>query len=159
STRARGHCKMPSISSSAASAISSTSTTISCRVGANRPHFPLALLRPLVYISHPAPLRRIHLSLRDGMIVYGLDLFRLPCSLALLGVALLSGCEDIGLPPEPPEERPVEIGQDFDAATAGTLRGQVTWEGAIPVVPSYRAPVSPGGEHAGDPRRQWPNPN
>ncbi|HEY7427040.1 MAG TPA: hypothetical protein VH682_22585, partial [Gemmataceae bacterium] len=91
--------------------------------------------------------------------MYGLDLFRLPCPLVLLSVALLSGCEDIGLSPEPPEERPVEIGQDFDAATAGAIHGQVKWEGVIPVVPSYRAPVSPGGEHAGDPRRQWPNPN
>ncbi len=85
--------------------------------------------------------------------------FRLTCSLALLGIALLSGCEDIEPPPETPAEQAVEIGQDFDAATAGMLRGQVTWVGEIPVVPSYRAPVNPGSEHAGEPRREWPNPN
>jgi hypothetical protein len=35
----------------------------------------------------------------------------------------------------------------------------VTWSGAIPEVPGYRAPASPGSEHAGEPRRNWPNPN
>ncbi|HEY7153380.1 MAG TPA: hypothetical protein VH575_05425 [Gemmataceae bacterium] len=93
------------------------------------------------------------------MIVDGFASFRLACSLALLGAVLLSGCEDIDSPSEPPAEQVVEIGQDFDATTAGTLRGRVTWEGAIPVVPSYRAPVNPGVEHSGDSRREWPNPN
>lgn len=93
------------------------------------------------------------------MIVHGFASFRLAHSLALLAAALLSGCEDIDPPSDPPAEQTVEIGQDFDAAMAGALRGQVTWVGEIPVVPSYRAPVNPGSEHAGDPRRQWPNPN
>jgi hypothetical protein len=93
------------------------------------------------------------------MIVDGFASFRLACSLTLLAAVLLSGCEDIDSPSEPPTEQVVEIGQDFDATTAGTLRGRVTWEGAIPVVPSYRAPVNPGSEHIGEARREWPNPN
>ncbi len=81
------------------------------------------------------------------------------CCLILLGVAVLSGCDDITALPEPPVASVEEAGCNFDAATAGTIRGQVTWQGAIPEVPGYRAPVSPGAEHAGQPRRFWPNPN
>lgn len=58
-----------------------------------------------------------------------------------------------------PAETVVEMGRDFDAATAGEISGQVTWQGAFPVVPSYRSPISPGNEHIGQPRRLWPNPN
>ncbi|GEM_PF-376696 len=85
------------------------------------------------------------------------------CGLGLFGVAALSGCDDGTTSPEPPAETVVkidhDIGHDFDAATAGTIRGQVIWQGALPEVPGYRAPVSPGMEHAGQPRRLWPNPN
>src|SRR5262245_42003776 len=81
------------------------------------------------------------------------------CCLALFGVAGLPGCDERGADPEktPPDD--VEIGREFDATTAGELRGRVTWQGAIPEVPMYRAPVSPGNEYAGQPRRHWPNPN
>jgi hypothetical protein len=79
--------------------------------------------------------------------------------LVFLGVSALPGCDDDAAPPETPAEAAVEIGGAFDAATAGEVRGQVTWQGAIPQVPTYRAPVSPGNEHAGEPRRFWPNPN
>jgi hypothetical protein len=61
--------------------------------------------------------------------------------------------------PEVVEESPVSIGRDFDPATAGTIRGQVIWQGEIPKVKSYRAPLSPGNEHTGQTRRDWPNPN
>lgn len=78
----------------------------------------------------------------------------------LLFVCLvLSGCEENAPPPEAPADPLTEIGRDFNPDTAGVIRGQVIWQGAIPQVPSYRAPVSPGSEHAGDPRRDWPNPN
>jgi hypothetical protein len=80
--------------------------------------------------------------------------------LALLGAAALSGCdESSALPEKTLPESGVEIGHDFDAATAGELRGRVIWQGAIPEVPAYRAPISPGNEHAGQPRRFWSNPN
>lgn len=53
----------------------------------------------------------------------------------------------------------MEIGHDFDATTAGEIRGRVTWQGALPKVPSYRAPVSPGNEHIGQSFHLWPNPH
>jgi hypothetical protein len=93
------------------------------------------------------------------MIVYQLRVFRVGCCLTLFGLALLSGCDDIAPPPSRAAEPPAETGRDFNPATAGTIRGQVVWEGAIPEVPSYRAPVSPGGEQRGGLRYLWPNPN
>src|SRR5262249_35485153 len=85
---------------------------------------------------------------------------RIASCLVLLGMTGLPGCDDGGAPPEKLlPDAAVEIGRDFDAATAGELRGRGTWQGAIPEVPMYRAPVSPGNEHAGQPRRFWPNPN
>jgi hypothetical protein len=93
------------------------------------------------------------------MIVYGFRLLRLGCCPALVALAMLSGCDDIAPPPEKPAEPPIETGRDFNPATAGAIRGQVVWEGAIPEVPSYRAPVSPAGEQRGGLRYHWPNPN
>jgi len=80
-------------------------------------------------------------------------------SLVLLSGTALPGCEEYAPPPESPTETVREISCRFDAATAGTLRGQVIWQGAIPDVPRYRAPISPGSEHAGQPYRLWPNPH
>lgn len=74
-------------------------------------------------------------------------------------VAGLSGCDDSAAEPAAASQSVGGTGHDFDAETAGTIRGQVTWQGAIPEVPGYRAPISPGSEHAGQPRRLWPNPN
>jgi hypothetical protein len=92
--------------------------------------------------------------------VNGFAVSPIACRLALLGVVVLSGCgESTERPETPGEEAAVQIGHDFDPATAGEIRGQVTWRGAIPEVPSYRAPVSPGNEHAGEPHHFWPNPN
>jgi hypothetical protein len=61
--------------------------------------------------------------------------------------------------PDALEETPSEMSRDFDPASAGTIEGQVKWLGAIPAVEAYRAPLSPGNEHPGQPRRYWPNPN
>jgi hypothetical protein len=91
--------------------------------------------------------------------VYGFVVSWIACCLVLIGVVVLPGCDDIAAPAEPPAEPVAAADCDFDAATAGTIRGQVTWQGAIPEVPGYRAPISPGTEHAGQPRRFWPNPN
>jgi hypothetical protein len=92
-------------------------------------------------------------------IVRAFPIVRLACCLAVLGVAELSGCEDSVAPPETPPESVADIGQDFEAQTAGAIRGRVTWQGAIPDVASYRSPLSPGNEHIGEPHRFWPNPN
>jgi hypothetical protein len=79
--------------------------------------------------------------------------------LLVIAMAVLSGCEESDAPPESSATAAVEMGRDFDAANAGEIRGRVTWHGALPEAPSYRAPVSPGNEHAGGPRCLWPNPN
>jgi hypothetical protein len=84
---------------------------------------------------------------------------RIAGGLVLFAATVLSGCEDSAAPPETPSESVVEIGSDFDASTAGEIRGRVTWRGALPEVPPYRAPVSPGNEHAGQPYHLWPNPH
>lgn len=81
------------------------------------------------------------------------------CRLTVLGAAVLVGCDEIAAPSDPSPEQPAEVGADFDAERAGELRGQVVWEGPIPIVPTYHAPVNPGSEHQGEPRRDWPNPN
>jgi len=91
--------------------------------------------------------------------VSGFAVSRIACWLGLFGVAVASGCDDSAAPPETLAQAAVEIGRDFNPATAGTIQGWVTWRGAIPEVPSYRAPVSPGNEYTGQPRRLWPNPN
>lgn len=91
--------------------------------------------------------------------VYEFIVSCIACCMILLGVAVLSGCDGLAAPPESPADSVADIGSDFDAATAGTIHGQVTWQGAIPEVPAYHAPVSPGLEHARQPRRLWANPN
>jgi hypothetical protein len=91
--------------------------------------------------------------------VYGFVVSCVACCLVLLGVAVLPGCDDIAVPPRPCKVSDVEAGREFDAPTAGTIRGQVIWQGALPEVPGYRSPVSPGAEHAGQPPRLWFNPN
>ncbi len=81
------------------------------------------------------------------------------CFVVLLGGAVVSGCEESDSPPAIPAGPSVDAGCDFDPATAGTLAGNVTWDGVIPKVAIYRAPISPGMEQSGGSRREWPNPN
>jgi hypothetical protein len=84
---------------------------------------------------------------------------RVLCSFAVFGALALWGCDEPAAPPEAPAGPPAEMGAEFDPATAGAVEGRVTWDGPPPEVPSYHAPVSPGNEHAGDERRDWPNPH
>src|SRR5206468_2576897 len=54
------------------------------------------------------------------------------------GTLLLSGCT--ANPPESPapaESTPIPIGKEFDAATAGSVRGRVLWSGPVPEVPPF----------------------
>jgi hypothetical protein len=73
-----------------------------------------------------------------------------------LPLVLVLGCGETA--PTPPESAAV-VADQFDAASAGTLCGQVTWAGAPPVAPPFLAPVSPLGELQGSPLQLWPNPN
>ncbi len=82
----------------------------------------------------------------------------LVCGLSLFGA---SGCDE-PLALQNADDAPVtdaEVGCDFEAASAGTIRGQVRWRGSIPNVPPYRSPRSPGNEHRGEPQHEWPNPH
>ena len=89
----------------------------------------------------------------------GFTVFGILCCLSLLGVVTLPGCEESPATPEPAEETAAERGCDFNPATAGMIRGQVTWQGAIPQIASYRAPLSPGNERPKQALHNWPNPH
>lgn len=83
-------------------------------------------------------------------------------SLCLLGslCAWLSGCTD-PLPSSVPhvgEDLP-KAGDQFDATTAGTVRGRVVWQGAVPNIKPFHAPASPFLEQAIGKWRDWPNPH
>ena len=79
----------------------------------------------------------------------------------LLGCVLLiaaGGCDDAP-PPHTSTPGPTPLAEAFDPATTGTITGRVVWEGDVPLVPSFRAPVHPSGEAALMSRHDWPNPN
>jgi hypothetical protein len=69
-----------------------------------------------------------------------------------------AGCDD-ALPPTVPTSQPPPLGESFDPATAGTIRGEACWSGVGPHVPRFRAPVNPNGEAAFGRRQDWSNPN
>jgi hypothetical protein len=82
---------------------------------------------------------------------------------ALIAGAAFYGCEENRLPvyfgadqtPAPPATAAVV----FDPATAGSITGRVTWDGAVPQVAPFRAPVSPLSEQPIGPKLLWPNPH
>jgi hypothetical protein len=87
-----------------------------------------------------------------------------------LGVALVivsvAGCDGVMLlftpespAPEPARTPPAKTGGCFDPDRAGTVEGRVSWDGPAPVVPTYRARISPHVQRAHLPVRDWPNPN
>jgi hypothetical protein len=83
--------------------------------------------------------------------------------LLLVGVA---GCDDVvsgdSGPPlgfDPPQGPLAGAASRFDPDETGTFTGRVIWEGPVPEVPTYRAPVSPLSEQAGGSLRTWVNPN
>src|SRR5947209_828804 len=91
---------------------------------------------------------------RIGSVVYGRTI---PI---LLFAFLLAGCE-ANEPMKARSSHPAQTtdASEFDQATAGAVRGQVIWEGAVPEVAPYRSPPNPLSEPS--PRRglrDWPNP-
>jgi hypothetical protein len=87
-----------------------------------------------------------------------------------LGVALVivgfAGCDGVMMlfvpespAPEPARTPPAETGVHFDPDRAGTVEGQVSWDGPAPVVAPYRARISPHVQRAHLPFRDWANPN
>jgi hypothetical protein len=61
-----------------------------------------------------------------------------PCLLVLLGL----GCDHTP-PAEAPDPPPVRSGSRFDSSSAGTITGQVLWEGDLPAVPALKVLASP----------------
>lgn len=82
---------------------------------------------------------------------------RTACCFALL--LALSGCDQPLVPAEDAEGPLADVGRRFDPASTGTVEGRVIWEGPRPVVPPFRAPVSPLSEQAGGKKRSWHNPH
>lgn len=74
--------------------------------------------------------------------------------------SLAVGCQEAEPPAnEEPATPPAEMGARFDAASAGTIRGQVLWAGAVPAVPRYRVPGLQFGITGPQDRLIWDNPN
>jgi hypothetical protein len=92
---------------------------------------------------------------QGGTIVHGRTAGWIAWALALL----LTGCDEDPVSAPPPAGPLAEEGAQFDPATAGAIRGRVTWEGDLPSAPPYHAPVSPLSEQAGGTKRTWLNPN
>jgi hypothetical protein len=74
-------------------------------------------------------------------------------------VLAVAGCDDRPASPPPPPATPDGAASQYDASTTGTIRGRVTWTGALPEVEPFRAPLSPLSEHPGGNACLWPNPN
>jgi hypothetical protein len=60
---------------------------------------------------------------------------------------------------EPAAGLAADLGIDFDQASAGTLRGQVTWEGPIPTVPPIETRPCAIAIEGLQPRQAFENPN
>jgi hypothetical protein len=78
--------------------------------------------------------------------------------LAGLLATLIAGCDDAA-PCDAPKSQPLALAEEFDPAACGDITGCAVWEGDAPNVVPFRAPVSPFGEAANGPKRDWPNPN
>jgi hypothetical protein len=112
----------------------------------------LALFLPMGYTSHPMEplsLRRIGRNLS----MHGRTLARI---VLLLGAGII-GCDDATPVVSPPAPLP-DAASDFNPATAGTIAGQVTWEGDVPVVAPFSSPVNTISEPIGN-KLFWANPN
>jgi hypothetical protein len=83
---------------------------------------------------------------------------------ALLAGFAFSGCDEgrltsyFGSDDEPAAPASA-LSSAFDAATTGTITGRVTWDGAVPRVAPFHAPVTPLSELPTGPKLDWPNPH
>jgi hypothetical protein len=64
-------------------------------------------------------------------------------ALLCLPLVLLPGCDEDAPAPVELMPTPASRGTHFDAATAGTIRGEVRWEGDLPEVPAFRVRPNP----------------
>jgi hypothetical protein len=78
----------------------------------------------------------------------------------VLMLLIASGCEDnSAVPSQDLAAAPIPLAADFDAASAATLRGKVTWHGAIPTPPSLEVWSLVMADDGARERRCDPNPN
>lgn len=81
------------------------------------------------------------------------------CALALFLVAFAS-CDELPFSaPAAQEDAPQPEKSEFDPGNTGTIAGTVTWAGALPTVPPFRAPAQPLWNANRGPNAEWANPN
>jgi hypothetical protein len=75
--------------------------------------------------------------------------------------AVLAGCDETAThPPQEKNPGPAAVGSKFDASSAGTISGRVTWAGPLPKVPPFEIRnFIPAGQKDGQPRLFRENPN
>ena len=78
----------------------------------------------------------------------------LGCVLTLL----VGGCDEAPSADKPKPD-PTPLAEAFDPETTGTIIGRVVWQGELPRVAPYRAPINPCGIAAIGPLVERPNPN
>jgi hypothetical protein len=81
----------------------------------------------------------------------------------LLGLLALGGCDEESSAvagAAAAQLQPRAVAQDFDASTAGSIRGRVVWKGDLPVVVTFHAPTGAGAEAVAQRVwSDWPNPH
>jgi hypothetical protein len=72
----------------------------------------------------------------------------------------LAGCADSPAPSQDHDNpiAPAGIGEDFDEAATGTIRGTVLWQGELPKIAPFKVHGLPG-DYPVDVRKEQPNPN
>jgi hypothetical protein len=74
-----------------------------------------------------------------------------------LAAVLAAGCGDV--PAQPPATATPRLpAPRFDPATAGSLHGRVTWDGALPAVPPFDVQMNPFANEIFQQRHTRPNP-
>jgi len=84
---------------------------------------------------------------------------RSSCAIAILVMGFLHGCQHGETPTVPAGTAPEARGPEFDASHSGTIRGRVTWDGAVPEVPDYTVPPLQFGLAGPRERLRWPHPH
>src|SRR5262245_60564411 len=78
----------------------------------------------------------------------------------LILVLIASGCADRrSKTPKDLPDAPVPLAVDFDPTATGTIRGQVTWDGAIPTPPALEVWSLIMADDGAREKRREPNPN
>jgi hypothetical protein len=77
--------------------------------------------------------------------------------LITLLLVCLAGCNPTESEPPTTQPDPMVMGQGFDPANCGTIRGTVSWQGTLPDVPPIQAHLQPQGPPPLKAPQLWPN--